>query len=100
MHGEETEPYIQKLQGTQKAVPYIKGLQEGNAKVKESTVGFLLEGRYQKSSSTRCLTAEWKLKEAEIEDTQPHNTCTSVHVHTQRETHIKMERERARSKLR
>lgn len=44
MYGEETEPSIQELQGTQKTVPHLKELQEGNAKVRDSTVGFLLEG--------------------------------------------------------
>lgn len=86
MHGEETEPSIQELQGTQKTVPHLKKLQEGNAKVRESTVGFLLEEGYQKSSPARCLAAEWKLEEAEIEDTHPHNACTSACVHTQRHT--------------
>lgn len=48
MHGEETEPSIWELQGTQKTVPHIKELQEGNTKVRESTVGFLLEGGISK----------------------------------------------------
>lgn len=90
MYGEETEPSIQELQGTQKTVPHLKELQEGNAKVRDSTVGFLLEGGgsffFQKSSPARCLAAEWKLEEAEIEDTHPYNACTSACVHTQRHT--------------